>query len=245
LVERYYDLCIRYLPEDDQAMERLLSLATHFGFKGAGIAQVPNSKPVASYTGPRNSFFDLVHGVDIHEENPSKLHSQISRYAKKVDFVMVEGGADKLNRSAVEAANVNILSLPFGIKDGGLDHVIAKSAADRSIAIEFDVGSLIRYRGGKRVHAMSELGQRLMLARKFDVHMVLTSGARSIYDIRGPRELIALASLFGMTKEEAINAMTAIPAAILRTKRKTHGFIMDGVELIEEQVPPERQEEFC
>jgi ribonuclease P/MRP protein subunit RPP1 len=140
---------------------------------------------------------------------------------------------------------VNILSLPFGIKDGGLDHVIAKSAADRNIAIEFDVGSLIRYRGGKRVHAMSELGQRLMLARKFDVHMILTSGARSIYDIRGPRELIALAGLFGMTKEEAIRSMTAIPAAILRTKRKTHGFIMDGVELIEEQAPPEKQEEFC
>ena len=245
MVEGYYDLCIRYLPEDDHSMERFLSLATHFGFKGAGITQVPNGKVVASYTGPYKSYFDLVRGIEIHEDNPAKLHSQISHYSKKFDFVIVEGGADKLNRSAVETAGVNILSLPFGIKDGGLDHVIARSAADKGIAIEFDVGSLIRYRGGKRLHAISELEQRLMLARKFDVHMVLTSGARSIYDIRGPRELIALASLFGMTKEEAINAMTAIPAAILRTKRKTHGFIMDGVELIEEQVPSEKQEEFC
>jgi ribonuclease P/MRP protein subunit RPP1 len=51
-------------------------------------------------------------------------------------------------------------------KEGGFDHVIAKAAADRGIALEFDVGPLIRYRGGKRVHAISELEQRLMLARK-------------------------------------------------------------------------------
>lgn len=243
MVEEYYDLCIRYLPEDDQAMEKFLSLAIHFGFKGAGIAQAPNSKALASYAPPL--FFDLVYGVEIHEENPSKLYPQVSRSAKKVDFVMVAGGGDKLNRSAVESPDVDILSLPFGIKDGGLDHVIAKSAVGRGIAIEFDVGSLIRYRGGKRVHAMSELKQRLMLVRKFDVHMVLTSGAQSVYDLRGPRELIALASLFGMTKEESIKAMTSTPAAILRTKRKNHGYIMDGVELMEEQARPEKQEEFC
>ncbi len=244
MVEGYYDLCIRYVPEDDPAMERFLSLTKHFGFTGAGIMEVSNKGPLP-YTSPCNTYFDLVHGIEIHEENPSKLHSQISRYARKANFVIVQGGSDKLNRSAVETSNVDILSLPFGIKDSGLDHVIAKSAADRGIALEFDVGSLIRYRGGKRVHALSELEQRLMLARKFKVHMVLTSGARSIYDIRGPRELIALASLFGMSKEEAIEAMTLTPTAILKTKRKASSYIMDGVELMEEQVYPEKQEDFC
>ncbi len=243
MVEGYYDLCIRYVPEDDLSMEKFQSLAKHFGFIGAGITEVASKGPIA-YASPCSTFFDLVRGIEIHEENPSKLHSLISRYARKANFVIVQGGPDKLNRSAVETTDVDILSLPFGIKDNGLDHVIAKSAADRGIALEFDVGSLIRYRGGKRVHAISELEQRLMLARKFEVHMVLTSGARSIYDIRGPRELIALASLFGMTKEEAIEAMTVAPAAILKTKRKASGYIMNGVELIDEQLSSEKQEEF-
>jgi len=243
LVEGYYDLCIRYLPEDDPAMERLVSLAKHLGFKGAGITQAVNNKGPTPNSRPFNTYFDLANGIEIHEDNPAKLHSLLGRYARKVNFVIVRGSADKFNRSAVEATDVDILSLPFGIKDGGLDHVIAKSASDRGIALEFDVGSLIRYRGGKRVHMIAELEQRLMLARKFKVHIVLTSGAKLIHDMRGPRELIALASLFGMTKGEAIEAMTVTPAAILRKKRISDGFIMEGVELTGKQVYPEKPED--
>lgn len=241
MVEGYYDLCIRYVPEDDLSMEKFQSLAKHFGFIGAGITEVAGKGSLPS-TSPSTTFFDLVRGIEIHEENPAKLHSLISRYSRKANFVIVQGGLDKLNRSALETADIDILSLPFGTKDSGFDHVIAKAAADKRVALEFDVGSLIRYRGGKRVHAMSELKQRLMLARKFEVQIVLTSGARSIYDIRGPRELMALASLFGMTKEEAREAMTTVPATIL--KRKASGYIMNGVELIDEQFSSEKQEEF-
>lgn len=244
MVEAYYDLCTRYRPDDNTSVEKYISLAKHFGYTGVGIIEVA-SKGSTPCRYLNNSGFDLVHGIEIHEDNPSKLHSQASRYARKVDIVIAQGGADKLNRSAIETADIDILSLPLGIKEGGFDHVIAKSAADKGIALEFDIGSLIRYRGGKRVHAISELGQRLMLARKFEVNMVLTSAARSIYDMRGPRELAALASLFGMTKEEAIKSMTATPATILKRKRKSSNYIMDGVELIEEQICPENQEEFC
>lgn len=239
----YYDLCIRYVPDDDASMDKLISLAKHFDFIGAGITEVADKGNIPCRY-PNVSDFDLVHVIEIRENNPSKLHSQASRYARKVDIVIVQGGADKLNRSAIETADMDILSLPLGIKEGGFDHVIAKSIADKGIALEFDMGSLIRYRGGKRVHAISELGQRLMLARKFEVNMVLTSAARSIYDIRGPRELAALASLFGMTKEEAIRSMTATPATILERKRRSKNYIMDGVELIGEQICPEDREEF-
>lgn len=243
MVEAYYDLCIRYVPDDDASMDKFISLAKHFEFIGAGITEVADKGNIqCRYSNV--SDFDLVHGIEIREDNPSKLHSQANRYSRKVDIVIVQGGADKLNRSIIETADVDILSLPLGVKEGGLDHVIAKAAADRRIALEFDVGSLIRYRGGRRVHAISELGQRLMLARKFEVNMVLTSAARSIYDLRGPRELTALASLFGMTKEEAIKSMTATPATILKRKRKSNNYIMDGVELIEEQICPENQGEF-
>lgn len=244
MVEAYYDLCIRYAPDDDASVEKFISLAKYFGFIGTGITEVAEkgSTPCRNLNIPN---FDLVHGIEIREDNPSKLHSQASRYARKANFLIVQGGEDKLNRSAIETADVDILSLPLGIKEGGFDHVIAKSAADRGIALEFDVGSLIRYRGGKRVHAISELGQRLMLARKYEVHMILTSAARSIYDMRGPRELVALANLFGMTKEEAIKSMTATPVTILKRKRKSSNYIMDGVELIEEQICTEKQEEFC
>lgn len=244
MVEAYYDLCIRFIPDDEASIEKFISLAKHFGFVGAGITEVANkgSTPCRYFN---SSGFDLVHGIEICEDNPSKLHSLASRYSRKADIVIAQGGADKLNRSAIETAEIDILSLPLGIKEGGFDHVIAKAAADRGIALEFDVGTLIRYRGGKRVHAISELEQRLMLARKFEVNMVLTSAARSIYDMRGPRELAALASLFGMTKEEAIKSMTATPTTILKRKRRSNNYIMDGVELIEEQICPENQEEFC
>lgn len=242
MVEGYYDLCIRYLPEDKEAMEKFLLLAKHFGFKGVGITESPNKEYITN-TCLYNTFLDIFFGIEIDEENPGKLYSQVSRGSREADYVIVKGGSDKLNRSVVDTPDVNILSLPFGMKEGGLDHVIAKSAANRGIALEFDVGALIRYRGGKRVHVISELKQRLMLARKFNVEMVLTAGARSICDMRSPRELIALASLFGMTKEEAMKSLRDTPASIIKRK-KTNEFI-EGVELIEEHVYPEKQGESC
>jgi len=67
-------------------------------------------------------------------------------------------------------------------------------------------------------------------ARKYKLEMILTSDPGSVYDLRSPREMAALSSLFGMTQSEAIDAMSAIPIGILR--RKSSNYIQEGIEVL-------------
>jgi len=103
------------------------------------------------------------------------------------------------------------------------------------VAIEFDMGSIIRLRGSARVRALAELRHNLKLARKYGTPVLLTSNAQSIYDLRAPREMIALASIFGMTTEEAIAALSTVPEEIIR--RGSRNWIMEGVEIVDRTLP--------
>lgn len=223
--KNYYDICIKYIPQDIPSLKKLVSLMKYFGYKGVGIPKIileQNDLP---------SFpIDIIFTNELKNTNSSKLYSQINNSSKKSECTIVVGDNEKNSRSIVETSGVDILSLPLDNKACSLDYVVAKFAADRGIALEFDLGAIIRYRGGKRVLAMIELKHRLMLARKFNLNLVLTTGAQSIYDIRSPHDLISLSYLVGMTKEEAINGMTKFPNDILYKKRNPN-YIMDDIEI--------------
>jgi ribonuclease P/MRP protein subunit RPP1 len=60
--------------------------------------------------------------------------------------------------------------------------------------------------------------------------MILASNAQSIYDLRAPREMAALGTIFGMTEDEAIAALSRVPEEIIR--RGSENWIMEGVEIV-------------
>jgi ribonuclease P/MRP protein subunit RPP1 len=60
--------------------------------------------------------------------------------------------------------------------------------------------------------------------------MILASNAQSIYDLRAPAEMIALGTIFGMTEDEAIAALSTVPEEIIR--RGSENWIMEGVEIV-------------
>lgn len=221
----YYDLCIR--ASEVISLKKLVSLMKYLGYKGVGIPSM-----VLNQNDSSNFLIDVVSTSELKNVHSAKLNSMINKSYKESECVIAVGDTEKVNRSIVENPHVDILSLPLDSKCCILDHVVAKFAAYRGIALEFDVGCMIRYRGGKRVLAINELKQRLMLARKFKLNLVLTSGAQSIYDLRSPQDLIALSYLVGMTKNEAIHAMTDYPKNLLHKKRNPN-YIMEGVEVID------------
>lgn len=174
--------------------------------------------------------------VELVASNPSKLHGLVGKYRKKVDVLTVHGGEESINRAAVENPNVDILMHPSTPKGSGLNHVLAKSASDNDVAIGFDIDSLIMSRGGRRVHTFSHFRDQLLLSRKYDIQMVLTSNASSIFGMRAPREIIALACLFGMSKEEAISALSETPLEIVQRGQRGNDYIREGIEILSDDV---------
>ena len=228
---KFYDLNVHSIPDGKNTPQKMAALANHFEYFGIAITNHSNteSKPI----GFESNGFEVFKGIEIVSTNASKLHGLIGKYRNSVDVLIVHGGDENINRAAVENKNVDILAHPQTPKDSGLNHILARSASENNVAIEFDLDAIFKGRGGRRVHALSYFRKNVQIARKFDVPMILTSNAASYFDLRAPREMVALAGLFGMDKDEAISAISTVPAGIIARNRQGSRFIRHGVEVID------------
>ena len=175
----------------------------------------------------------ISNGIEIHAKNANALRKLVDSANRRseIDIVAVYGGNETINRAACKDSNVDVLVHPETEKDGGINHVIAKEARDHGVAIEFDLSRIIFLRGASRIKAISDFRVNLMLARKYEVDILLVSNAKTPYDVRMPQEMVALAGLFGMHQDEAYRAMCDVPHRIF--KEKAPGYITSGVEIVE------------
>ncbi|MCZ7401471.1 MAG: ribonuclease P protein component 3 [Candidatus Methanoperedens sp.] len=168
--------------------------------------------------------FSIYTGVEI-QAKPSRVRVEIRKYRESDHILIVEGGEEEINRAAVETEGLDILLHPMEF-----NNVLAKAASDNSVSIGFNLSLLIRLRGEARVRELKTMRNNLKHARKYKLQLILTSDAHDIYDLRAPREMIAISSLFGMTENEAVDAMSKTPLNILR--RKSLDYIQEGIEII-------------
>ena len=231
---KFYDFCVHAVPDGENTAEQLAALARHFGYSGIALAnhsdKLPQSQPVLSSTNE----FEVFRGIELVEENPSKLHGLIGKFRKSVDVLIVHGGSENVNRAALENPKVDILNHPAFDKSSGLNQVLAKAAAENNVAIGLTLRSLLHSRGPRRVRLLSDLRANLDLTRKYDVSLVLSSDAMSCFDLRSPMDALALAEVCGLEEDEALEAMTTVPERIISRNRLGPGYIREGVEVLEE-----------
>jgi len=203
----------------------MAEIASGYGYAGIAITNhtphQPQKPDMTDHPG-----IAVYSGIEIVAKNPHHLMQMIQKHRAKVRVLSVHGGNEKINRAAVENHAVDILSHP----DEQLNHVLMRFASENRVAIEFNLDSIIRMRGRARVRALTNFRHNLKLARKYGAPMILASNAQSIYDLRAPREMIALAGIFGMTEDEAIAALSTVPEEIIR--RGSEKWVMEGVEIV-------------
>lgn len=228
----FYDLNVYSVPEGKNTIEEMAAFSSRLEFSGIAITNPSDSsKPQKA---KKICDLEVFSGVEIKVNNPSRLHGMVGKYRKNTDIIVVRGGSENINRAAVENSNVDILCGFGSMKDNGLNHILARSASDNNVAISFDLGEVICSRGGRRVRTLSNFRKDLALVRKYNVPFILTSSAKSCYDLRAPRELMALAGLFGMTKDEAINGLSTTPELIISGNRPSPNYVYEGVEIVDE-----------
>lgn len=178
--------------------------------------------------------FEIFKGIELVEENPSKLQSLIGKFRKTVDVLIVHGGSENINRAALENPRVDILNHPAFEKSSGLNQVLAKTAAENDVAIGLSLRPILHSRGSRRIHLLSDLRANLDLARKYDVSFILLSDAMSCFDLRSPLEALAVAEVCGLGEDEALEAISTVPEKILAKNRPGPGYIREGIEVVEE-----------
>ena len=214
---KYFDLNVHAYPETEVPAEELLRVAKRYGYTGIAITN-HDDMLITDLKSNSASYFS---GIEIRSNSVADLKRKIRLYHGKVTVLAVHGGNDKINRAALEDPRVDVLAHPCGDKrEGTLNHVLVRFAAKNGIAIEFNLNAIIQTRRGERARVLSKMRMNLKLVRKYKAPAILTSNARSIYDLRAPREMIALASLFGMGREEAATALSDSPQGILEKRWK-------------------------
>lgn len=231
---KFYDFCVHAVPDGENTIEQLTALSRHFGYSGITLANHSDKLPQSRPELPSTNEFEVFRGIELVEENPSKLHGLIGKFRKSVDVLIVHGGSETINRAALENPRVDILNHPAFDKSSGLNQVLAKAAAENDVAIGLTLRPFLHSRGPRRVRLLSDLRANLDLARKYDVPLILSSDAVSCFDLRSPMEALALAEICGLEEHEALEAMTTVPERIISRSRPGPGYIREGIEVLEE-----------
>lgn len=217
---KFYDFFV-HLPDEMDSIINLVSAAKEFGY--SGIAAI-NLKKNRTDVNQLPEDFSIYNAIEVSGK-PSNIRDEIRKYKDTDHILIARGRNEEVARAAVETERLDIILQPVKF-----NNVLGKIASDNSIALGFNIGSIIHTRGDERVLELRIMRTNLMYARKYDLQMVLTSEPYSMYDFRSPREMVALGGLFGMSPKEAVDAMSAVPLDIMR--KKSTGHIQEGVEII-------------
>jgi ribonuclease P/MRP protein subunit RPP1 len=227
MADKFYDMCVHAYPEGGSTASRLALTAKSLGYSGICVADHQDYfREVEPVEG-----FEVIQGVEVAANNANELRRQVDRFRKKVRVLAVHGGDPVINRAACEDDRVDILLHPPDGKTSGINHIIAKLAADKHVAVGFELAPILCSKGGSRVRVLSNYKTNLALVKKYGAPFVVTSGAMSHYDLRDVRTTVALCRLFGMNEADVLKGMSQYPLEIL--KRRSSAYIMEGVELLD------------
>jgi ribonuclease P/MRP protein subunit RPP1 len=174
-------------------------------------------------------------GIKIRTSSSKELKNLVKKYRSKFHIILVEGGVEKINRSALEMHDVDILSTPeLNRKDSGLDHVLARLAGMHRVAIELNFNRALMAKNYDRARILMAFRRNLKLAEKFDAPVVISSDANDIYSIKSPHDLRAFLNTLVDAEYSKKIIETAYKIAEYRAYLKKKNVVRYGVEIVEE-----------
>ncbi|MFP4045892.1 MAG: RNase P subunit p30 family protein [Candidatus Aenigmatarchaeota archaeon] len=215
----FYDLHV-----DEREAERMVGIAEKLGFTGLGITHIYDG------TGKLNTFLDKTEGLKsevdviscclIKPDSPEEMKKEVTKVRQKVEVVMIDGGDFDINRAAVQDSRIDVLLHPeYKRKDRGLDHKTTKMAANNDVAIGFVFHDLLQTYGKVRSHIFDHMKSNLDLCERFDVEVLVVSGAKKPLEMRDPKQLASLLQTLGFESSQALLSVSGTPKRIVRKNR--------------------------
>ncbi len=168
-----------------------------------------------------------------------KSDADIKRVVKKerqrVDLIVI-----KCKKASACAALIHIPDIDlFKI---GLDSIsyltpaIAKELGKRQIPILLSLRKLIIKSSRGRLDVLKQYRRLTNIISHYNVPVVVSSGAKTFYELRAPENLIALGKFVGLSETQIVTGFTEVAQELWERaiKRRKNLIIMPGVELEEE-----------
>lgn len=143
---------------------------------------------------------DVVPGIEIDTTDKSVASGTIGHRRTEATLLLVRGRTPAINRFAAESPRVDVLSDPMS-GEGDVNHVIVKAAAENDVALEFNLGRVLRRSGGSRVQALGGLRKLREIVEQYDAPFVVSADPKTHLQVRAPRELLAVGEAIGFERK--------------------------------------------
>jgi RNase P/RNase MRP subunit p30 len=240
-VRRFFaDLHLRLNVKDSTATLRMINKAATLGYRLIAVPLAPET-PVDEVAKLRSicneAKIDFASRIDLRPRTQNELMHQLRRLRRKFEVVRVACENKAVARQAAKDRRVDLLNFPsLDFHRRFFDNAEAELASNSLAALEIDVKPLLVLEGTTRIRLLSMLRREAAIANEFHVSIVLSSGVSEERLLRKPREMAALAFLFGLDEASALEAVSQSPKAIVERNREKLGskFVAPGIRVIKE-----------
>jgi ribonuclease P/MRP protein subunit RPP1 len=201
------DTCVHPYPEGNTTLRRMALEAGELGFDSI-VAPVPRES--------RHSCVRIIPSVIIDEPDVRKVSGQIRSRGKEGVLIMVNARENGFNRAVVNLKGVHILRHLHKTQKNSFDHIAARNAADRRVAIDIDLYPLIHSSGPARQKVLQRYRDIITLWSRYGFPLSLSSNAYSVLDLRSAEEIPLLCSLFGLEETDAREALGTVENLLTR-----------------------------
>jgi len=192
------DGCIHPWPAGDSSLRRMALAARELGFDqvvaAGGSGDVPG----------------VLRGTIITAPSVKEVVSALQGIPRGEGVVMVTSGDLAFNRGVIGLRGVRVLRGLFKSPRGAFNHVAAREAEARGVAVELDLAPIVEGRGVQRQKVIARYRDLLDLHRRYHFPFTLASNARSVLAQRPVRDIVLLARLFGMEEDEVTGALSSL-----------------------------------
>jgi RNase P/RNase MRP subunit p30 len=236
----FVDLHLKISQKDTKSFQHTIQRAANFGYRYVSTVfsfepsteEIENLKVVCKGVG-----IEPVLRIDLCPRNENDLMNNLRRLRRKFDIICVFCDSKVISRQAAKDRRVDLLNFPnFDYRKRFFDRSEAELASNGLAALEIDVKPLLVFDGPVRTRFLSCLRREVAIAKTFGVPLIISSGVTEERFMRMPREMASLAHLFGLGVNEALDAVSVNPLAIVLRNREKLGnnFIAPGIRLVRE-----------
>jgi len=195
------DAAVCPYPNGDSSVRRLALEAEALGFDSLVAIDTPSGK---------YGSVEVRNGLFIRNAGMKDVIAQVKRAKDSGAVISVKAGDAGFNRGVVGLRGVHILRGVPAADRNAFDHVTAKMAADNGVAIDIDLSVIIAGRGIARQRAIQRYRDVLVLERRFEFPLTMSTYARSVLELRAVREVSGLCTLLGMDIPDVERAFAGV-----------------------------------
>jgi RNase P/RNase MRP subunit p30 len=234
----YADLHLCPNLNDPKHVSALISKASELGYRLIAIPLPPNCtdqeiKRIQELCSEAK--MDFASRVNLKPRTPNELLSNLRRIRRKFEIVSVLCDSKNVSRQAAKDRRVDLLNFPLtDFHNRFFDMAEAELASNSVAVLEIDMKPLLTLEGPMRTRLLSALRKEAGIAEGFHLPIVLSSGASNEMLLRKPAEVAAMSSLFDLSKESALGAVSKNPIAIVKRNREklSPRFVAPGIRVV-------------